>query len=76
MDNTDKRSQPTLQRKSFLITCWQERLGKTGKGAWRFRLETASLSMNKVYPDLHELTGAIQKILDQAEGIAEDDNEN
>jgi hypothetical protein len=63
MDNTDKRSQPTLQRKSFLVTCWQERDSAGGGVKWRFNLETSARDDRKLFINLQDVMGEIQKSL-------------
>ena len=48
-----------LQRRSFLVTCWQEQESVGGEVYWRFRLEATSFSGHRVYSDLETLAAAI-----------------
>jgi hypothetical protein len=58
--NESKHKKPSsLQRKSFLITCWQERESAGGKVKWRFRLESASFYENRIISNLEDLCEAI-----------------
>lgn len=54
-----------LQRRSFLVTCWQEQESVGGEIYWRFRLEAASFSEHRLYSDLETLTAAIRIELEQ-----------
>jgi hypothetical protein len=65
MDNTEKRNQPSLQRRSFLITCWQEQDSAGGGVKWRFNLETPAMDERKLFIDLMGVMDEIKKSLDR-----------
>jgi hypothetical protein len=63
MGGSNQQGKSSLQRKTFLLTCWQERDRAGGTVGWRFRLETANLITNKVFLTLTEITSAIEQEL-------------
>jgi len=63
MSDPNQRNTSSLQRKSFLITCWQERERAGGKVKWRFRLETAGSKLNEVFLSLDSMKNAIEQEL-------------
>lgn len=62
---TEKISEPSLQRRSFLITCWQEQDSAGGGVKWRFNLETPARDDRKLFIDLMGVMDEIKKSLDQ-----------
>lgn len=65
MRNTGKQNETPLQRRSFLITCWQEQDSAGGGVKWRFNLETPARDDRKLFIDLSGVMDEIKRSLDR-----------
>jgi hypothetical protein len=60
MGEPKQQGESSLQRKTFLLTCWQERDSAGGKVGWRFRLETSEPGDRHLYINLQDVISEIK----------------
>lgn len=56
-------NQKSLRRKSFLVTCWQERDSAGGNVGWRFNLESPAANNRRLFVNLQDLMAEIEREL-------------
>ncbi len=71
MKHQPAKQKNATRRRTYLLTCWQERDELAGRVTWRFNLETPGEAKRRLFANLQDVMTEIERELQRAAQSAE-----